>query len=310
MDSIQSLDNIDPLIARELLYTGSSPAWTCVSDPRFCYFLYIPRNYYTLPKPSNQGEQGRGEGGSLNLIVLIHGSGRNPYTLRREFSTFAEEHSCALLAPLFPVGLIDPQDTVNYKYIKYKDIRYDRVLLAMIDEAAARFGRIDTSRFCLYGYSGGGQFVHRFAYLHPQRVRALACGAPGTQTFLNWEETFPDGVGDWEDVLSDGAPIDLQALRDIPTMFVAGDRDTDVFYAIARGRIREDQRGDEAVMAKFRDGRYGATRRLCENWEEVGVKECVMVSVEGAGHEERPMLESVKRFFERFVGRREATCTE
>lgn len=196
---------------------------------------------------------------------------------------------------------------MNYKYIKYKDVRYDRVLLAMINEAAARFGRIDTSRFCLYGFSGGGQFVHRFAYLHPRRVAALACGAPGTQTFLDWEEKFPDGVEDWEDVFD--VPIDLQAVRNIPTMFVAGDRDTDIFYAIARGRIREDQRGNEEVMAKFKDGRYGATGRLCENWQEVGVKECIMVSVEGAGHEERPMLESVKAFFERFINTKKEEAT-
>ncbi|EEA22167.1 conserved hypothetical protein [Talaromyces marneffei ATCC 18224] len=289
MDPIQSLDNIDPRVASELLYTGSSPAWTCVSDPRFCYFLYIPRNYYTLPATPQ----------SLNLIVLIHGSGRNPYTLRREFSTFAETHSCALLAPLFPVGLIDPQDTANYKYITYKDVRYDQVLLSMIDEAAARFRRIDTSAFCLYGYSGGGQFVHRFAYLHPRRVRALACGAPGTQTFLNFSQRFPDGVQDWEEVF--GAPLDIKAVMGIPSMFVAGDQDTDIFYAIARGRIREDQKDDEVAMAKFKDGRYGATNRLCENWVQVGVRSCVMVSVEGVKHEERPMLESVKGFFEKFV---------
>lgn len=192
---------------------------------------------------------------------------------------------------------------MNYKYIKYKDIRYDQVLLAMIDEAAARFGRIDTSRFCLYGYSGGGQFVHRFAYLHPRRVRALACGAPGTQTMLNWEESFPDGVRDWEEVF--GAPLDVKAVMDIPSMFVAGDQDTDIFYAIARGRIKDGQEDDQEVMARFKDGRYGATRRLSENWVKVGVKECVMASVEGARHEERPMLESVKRFFEKFVGSRE-----
>ena len=62
-------------------------------------------------------------------------------------------------------------------------------------------------------------------------------------------------------------------------------------------------------MAKFKDGRYGATGRLCENWQEVGVKECIMVSVEGAGHEERPMLESVKAFFERFINTKKEEAT-
>lgn len=290
MDSIRSLDNIDPRVAGELLYTGSSPAWTCVLDNRFCYFLYIPRNYYTLPKDA-----------ILNLIVLIHGSGRNPYTLRREFAEFAEKHGCALLAPLFPVGLIDPQDTTNYKLLKYKDIRYDEVLLAMIEEAHARYARIDTSQFYLYGYSGGGQFAHRFAYRHPRRIRALACGAPGTQTLLDWTQDFPDGVKNWEDVFGSPA-LDLDAIMKIPTMFIAGDQDTDIFYAIATGRIpaitKAGGEEDEIVNAKYKDGRYGATKRLYENWIKHGAKNSVMHTVQGAKHEEKPMLEPVRRFFE------------
>lgn len=73
MGSIQSLDNIDPRIASELLYTGSNPGLDLyIRSPILlkCYFLYVPRNYYTLPKQTR----------SLNLIVLMHGSSRNPYT--------------------------------------------------------------------------------------------------------------------------------------------------------------------------------------------------------------------------------------
>lgn len=278
--SIHSLDGLDPRVARELMYLGSSPAWTCVADNRFCYFLYVPKRYYELND-------------KLQLVILIHGSGRNPYTLRREFSDFAETHSCALLAPLFPIGLIDPQDTVNYKYIKYHDIRFDRVLLSMVDEAHARFGKIDTSRFLLYGYSGGGQFVHRFSYLHPHLVQALACGAPGTQTLLDWTKSWPDGVRDFEEVF--GQPLDLEAVKKMPTMFIAGDGDTDIFYAIARGRINEHD-----DLSKFENGRYGATERLEKNWKSNGAN-CFMQSVHGAKHEEKPMLDHVKRFFEQHL---------
>ncbi|QKX63111.1 uncharacterized protein TRUGW13939_10279 [Talaromyces rugulosus] len=275
--SIQSLDTLEPRVAQELMYLGSNPAWTCVADSRFCYFLYVPKRYYELK-------------GKLQLAVLIHGSGRNPYTLRREFSDFAETHSCALLAPLFPVGLIDPQDTVNYKFIKYRDIRFDKVLLSMVDEAHARFGKIDPSKFLLYGYSGGGQFVHRFSYLHPRHVQALACGAPGTQTLLDCTMPWPDGVQDFEEVF--GQPLDLESLQKIPTIFIAGDADTDIFYAIARGRI--NNHGD---LSKFENGRYGATERLEQNWKSKGAN-CLMQSVHGAKHEEKPMLQHVKRFFE------------
>lgn len=40
-------------------------------------------------------------------------------------------------------------------------------------------------------------------------------------------------------------PIDLQAIRDIPAMFVAGDLDTDyLFHEIEREK-REDKRGSD-----------------------------------------------------------------
>jgi poly(3-hydroxybutyrate) depolymerase len=42
----------------------------------------------------------------------------------------------------------------------------------------------------LSGYSGGGQFVHRFMLVHPGRVARVAVGAAG------WY-TFPDPALDW-----------------------------------------------------------------------------------------------------------------
>ena len=40
-------------------------------------------------------------------------------------------------------------------------MRFDLLLLAMVDEVERKYG-IDARRFCLFGFSGGGQFVHRF----------------------------------------------------------------------------------------------------------------------------------------------------
>jgi poly(3-hydroxybutyrate) depolymerase len=87
------------------------------------------------------------------------------------------------LAPLFPSGIIDPSDEDNYKFIKYHDIRFDHVLLAMIDEVAIKY-RVNKDRFLLHGFSGGGQFVHRFFYLHPKRLMGVSIGAPGRITYL------------------------------------------------------------------------------------------------------------------------------
>lgn len=273
---INSFDGLEPHIARELGYLGFNPAWSCVNDPRFCYFLYIPKRYYDIE-------------GKVPLIVPVHGSGRNPEGLRRKFAALAEEHGCAVLAPLFPVGLIDPNDVVNYKMIKYREIRYDHILLAMVDEAHCRFGKIETEKFLLYGFSGGGQFVHRFTYLHPERVQALACGAPGTQTLWDMDHSFPRGVQDIEQVFEQS--VDWAKIKAVPTMFIAGDADTDCFHAIARGRCI-----DGSPVPK--DGRYGGTVRLEQNWRLAGAN-CFMHTVPGAAHRESQMLGPVKQFFDK-----------
>ena len=39
-----------------------------------------------------------------------------------------------MLAPLFPVGLIEPGELSNFKRLKFHDMRFDLLLLSMVDE--------------------------------------------------------------------------------------------------------------------------------------------------------------------------------
>ncbi|OKL63311.1 hypothetical protein UA08_01808 [Talaromyces atroroseus] len=269
---IVSVEQVPPEFLEELGLVGRIPSSHCLAAPQFSYYLYIPRGYRQLD--------------TLSLIVLVHGSGRNAYQLREEFVSLAERRGCAVLCPLFPTGLLDPNDTNNYKMVKYGDVRYDNVVLRMADETHMRYPRIDTSRFLLWGFSGGGQFVHRFAYLHPEKLMALAVGAPGTVTLLDPESEFPGGISNFAAVF--GTEVNLEALKAVPTLFVAGDADTGSFHAVARGRT---------IPAGYR-GRYGETQRLEKSWADAGMQ-CGFVTVSRAGHEESKMLPSVKDFFEK-----------
>jgi len=51
---------------------------------------------------------------------------------------------------LFPAGIIDPDDLHNFKFLEYRGIRFDLVLLAMIDEVNRRVP-LETERFLLHG---------------------------------------------------------------------------------------------------------------------------------------------------------------
>jgi hypothetical protein len=50
----------------------------------------------------------------------------------------ADRVGAAVLAPLFPAGIDDPNDLQNYKMLLYQGIRYDSILLSITDEVAAQ----------------------------------------------------------------------------------------------------------------------------------------------------------------------------
>src|SRR5690606_39266483 len=97
---------------------------------------------------------------------------------------FARAHRVVVLAPLFPAGMTEPGELSSYKLIRHGGIDYDRVLLGMVAEVAARY-RLAGERFYLHGFSGGGHFAHRFLYLHPERLAGVSIGAPGIVTLID-----------------------------------------------------------------------------------------------------------------------------
>lgn len=192
---------------------GETSMFACRFDQRFSYCMYVPGRY----------EESDAE---YPLVIPVHGSGRGAQRYRKEFAEFAELHQCIVLAPLFPCGIIEPRETDNYKFIKFHDIRYDRVLLAMVDEVAERY-RVSGDRFLMHGFSGGGQFVHRFLYLHPERLAAASIGAPGRVTLL--DDTLPWWVGTRDFSREFGIEPDLGALRQVAVQMIVGADDTETW---------------------------------------------------------------------------------
>lgn len=90
---------------------------------------------------------------------------------------------------------IDPNDADNYKELLYRSIRYDEILLNILEEVKVRWeGVFNTEEFFLMGFSAGGQYTLRFLYLHLDKLQAASVGALGTVTSLN-VTSWPVGVG-------------------------------------------------------------------------------------------------------------------
>lgn len=202
-------DHRDPVRAYQ---TGRTTVFAAECDQRFSYCMYLPEH--------------RPAGSRPRLIVLVHGTERGNAHYRDAFAEFGEEHNCAVLAPLFPAGIDEPGELHNYKFIEYHGIRYDHVLLRIVDEVAERYD-LDADRFLLHGFSGGGQFTHRFLYLHPNRLAAASIGAPGRITQLDDDLPWWLGTGGFEERF--GQPVDLDPLRRVAVQMVVGARDVETW---------------------------------------------------------------------------------
>lgn len=190
--------------------TGVQPARACRLDRRFSYSAYVPESW----SPETAGEH--------RFLVAMHGTSRGAEIARDLYTEFAEEARCVVLAPLFPMAVTEQQESHNYIWVRYGDIRYDQILFDMLDEASERYG-VPADRFALTGFSGGGQFSHRMLYLHPERLSAVSIGAPGMVTLLDEDRAWFTGTQDFENYF--GKALDLDAVRRVPVHVVVGAED-------------------------------------------------------------------------------------
>lgn len=224
---------------------GSTTIFASRADPRFAYCLYVPPP---------------GDGPPPRLVVAMHGTGRTFTDYRDAFSAFGRWRNCIILAPLFPVGVRGDGNRDGFKYMQEGDIRYDRVLLDIVDEVAGKYGLAD-ARFALFGYSGGGHFAHRFFMLHPDRLWAVAIGASGSVTLLDDTRDFWVGTRDLQARF--GIAIDRAAMARVPVQMIVGAADQETWEITHRPGGRHWQAGANDA-GRTRPERLDALRRSFE----------------------------------------------
>jgi poly(3-hydroxybutyrate) depolymerase len=307
MDRPVSTKDVPPQFLASAMLVGHVPSRTLPSEPRVSYRLYIPPDHYdTRAGASNKAK--------LPLLVYIHGSRRSVPLLARystPLTAFADSTPCAVLAPLFPTGMDGPNDLDSYKLLRSKTLRSDLALLAILDEVAYRWPGIDTDKVFMMGFSGGGQFAHRFLYLYSERIAAVSVGAPGRVTFFDDGKRWPSGVGDVERLF--GRTIDKGKIRQVKIQLVVGDCDNEVHggkefwewlgemkkkvkssksltIAASEGEKSVDgehSQFDGAIQEEMRQGRLDTIRELQALWKETGIESTLEI-VQGMGHDEGP----------------------
>ncbi|MCW3475242.1 alpha/beta hydrolase [Limobrevibacterium gyesilva] len=261
---------------KQMYQRGPTVVYACRKDPRFSYCMYVPPGFDADPA-------------GHTLIVAVHGTGRTMTAYRDGFSAFARYNKCVVLAPLFPVGVCGDDNADGFKYIREGDIRYDHVLLAMIEEAGARLGHA-FGPFMLFGFSGGGHFVHRFFYLHPQRLCAVSIGAPGAVTLIDDTRDYWVGTRNLEALF--GTALDLAAMRQVPVQMVVGAADIETWEIDYQPGSRNYMDGINAT-GRTRIERNTALRR---NFEAHGIQVRQDI-VPNVPHDGTKVLPNVQDFF-------------
>lgn len=229
----------------------------------FTYYLYIPHKIKRLEE-------------KFKLIVLIHGTERSAEGYRNKFKKFAELTNSIVLAPLFPAPPIGQRQLSNYNFVKnpVNQLRYDSVLLDIIQELKEEF--LIENKFYLHGFSGGGQFVHRFYYLYPELLHAVSIGAPGNITLLDEKEKWPAGIGNVHQEFQ--REISVEAMKKVKLQIIAGEEDLEI---VAKDSAATRIDNCQQLASEFKNFGIPATFEL----------------VAGVGHNGFLIIDEVQDFF-------------
>ncbi|KAI1464242.1 alpha/beta-hydrolase [Daldinia caldariorum] len=303
MDKLLSASVVPPRFRNSALLTGHVPHKSLASEPRVSYALYVPEKIYNQRHP-DVGEPGPNK---LPLLVAVHGTRRDVFNVY-DLVPFAESTPCAILLPLFPIGLDGPNDVDSYKLLKSKTLRPDLALLSILDEVAIKWPAIETNKIFLMGFSGGGQFSHRFLYLYPERLAAVSIGAPGRTTSLDEEKSWPSGIKDAEEIF--GRTINKELIKKVPIHLIVGDQDTSLhgdgeFWAWVKQYTGKAGGEDTPVnnehgVQMIEQGRLKTTHELQDSWKALGIESQFDI-VPGVAHNARGVRSLVLQYLQPLI---------
>ncbi len=198
---------------------------TVAGDPRQRYFLY-------LPKACGEGSR---------VLVSVHGISRNALEHVSAFQALAERHNFILVAPLFSAERFsDYQRLGRVGAGPRADLALNRIL-----RDVTGISGVDSERFYLFGFSGGGQFAHRYAFAYPHRVLALIVGAAGWYTLPDPGRGYPKGTANA--VGLPGIVFNPQRYLKVPVCVLVGEHDTMRDRELKKSRWLDREQGVDRV---------------------------------------------------------------
>lgn len=171
------------------------------------------------------------------ILVLMHGISENGCELALRFAEEAEARGVTLVAPLMRRSVVGQyQQLLDPK----TGIRADHLLSDILDAVRGELG-FKACPVDIFGFSGGGQFAHRFAFNHPRIIRSCVLVAPGWFTFPDRATPYPQGLRNAPE------PFDAHAIRSIPFHLIVGDKDVVRDSSLRRSRTIDRIQGRDRL---------------------------------------------------------------
>lgn len=192
--------------------------------PDMAYYLYAP-TVIRVPE---------------RLFVSVHGISRNALEHAELFSSLAEDRGVVMIAPLF-----DRDGFRGYQRLAANrdGLRPDAVLDMIVSEVRGLLA-LPAVKLNLFGFSGGGQFAHRYLMACPQRVESAVLGAAGWYTFPSPGIRFPRGLKPAPD--RHWRPA-FPGFLQVPVTVVVGEHDNLRDQAFNKSRKIDRQQGHNRV---------------------------------------------------------------
>jgi len=186
------------------------------------FILRDGQSYYVYP-PRQTGNKN-----PLKLLVLIHGysarknneSGRKAVVdLVRKWIEKADENNWLIMAPHFD----EERFRRGYQRLNFKALRSDIRLNAIIDELGSHIPGLNIYSFFLFGFSAGGQYVHRYVAMNPGQATAAVASASGWYMWPDKSLAYPLGINTGEN--PGGSKIDLKNYCSQKLLILVGGND-------------------------------------------------------------------------------------
>ena len=207
------------LLIGTLAGTSVVSATTAPTNQDDDMFLYIPTNAASR--------------GPLQVLVTVHGMGGDGTVFCQPLINRAEQDGWILVSPTYHY-----RDNMNPVTVRQDDTELIPRLKQYLDNLPTKTGLPIREKVLLYGFSRGGQIVHRFAEFYPEKTLAVAVFAAGTYTLptasfdMNGVQktlNLPFGVADVQQYIN--APFNLDAFKRIPFFVGVGGADNEAGVA-------------------------------------------------------------------------------